>query len=551
MGKTRPAFLLALLTLSVVPPAFGQVPPNLAPLSRVGPQKVAVILARYKSTPDEFRTVDEVREAVWTGKRSASAWFKEASYGKLWLEGKTNPQGDVFAWVTLDEDDTTCTSADLTRWYDNSLTAAQALGFRRDGYDKVIVNLPASDTCGERGGGRAVVGGSRIWMHGRSSPWVFAHELLHSYGFEHAFGLACPLPTGAPTLGASCYRDRADRTDIMGSASQYKHLSAYHKSLLGWIGAANIRYVDAPGIYDLAPIETATTAIQNLRLAYGTIDGVRQVIDLDYRQPIGFDGELALQSYGGSAFTSAAIAGVYLRVAPHDPRQYRPIVPGLIDPDPATSGFQPLMVGVPWTDPAGRVKLTVVSADANKATIRVDAVATGPTTSDAGISPPARDAGAADAAPQTARPLATRRRRSTPRPPPGTPSQSRARSRSRAPTPGPPRRTQPARRPARPLAAGAVTDRDQPRPLPSCCFPFCSAGGGERAGASRRRMGRTSAATGSTGRRRSRTAAPPRATAAPARSRCRRTPRPGSTDPSGRRPRPLPRPGSGHPRPTS
>jgi MYXO-CTERM domain-containing protein len=400
------AFIAAAATSLIVAASAPAAAQPVAPLARSGPQKVAVIVAKYSHTPDDFRTFEEIREAVFTGERSASAWFQEASYGSVRLVGKVREDGDVFGPVTLSFDDANCI-ADLRRTYDDALVLARAVGFDPAGYDKVIVNVPNSDVCGERGGGRAEVGGRRIWMHGRASPWVVAHELLHSYGFHHANGLDCRAADGARVaLGGTCSsRDRADRTDIMGSASQYKHLGAYLKSLLGWIPAANVTEVTRSGTHTLLPVEMKGPGIQSLRIPYDTSAGIERVIEIDYRQPLGFSAPLGLQSYGGSAFETASLSGVYLRLGPRDPRRYAASNVNLIDVDTATSGFEPLLPGQAFSDPDGRVRIDVVSATATGAVVNVvvrTADGGAAMTADLGVAPAPPDAAAA--APDAAAP---------------------------------------------------------------------------------------------------------------------------------------------------
>jgi len=144
------------------------------------------------------------------------------------------------------------------------------------------------------------------------------------------------------------------------------HWAARHKQMLGWLDAGkHVLDVVSDGTFRLAPVNGASDGLKALRVrrfAQGD-----QWFWIEYRQPIGFDAEVALVS--PQAFT-----GLLIRY--EDPAQ--PTLPEstalldfTADSTPHVFTDPALASGKSWTDPHGSLAVQVFGADSTGISVNV------------------------------------------------------------------------------------------------------------------------------------------------------------------------------------
>lgn len=311
--------------------------------------KMALLLVNW-TAPDSV-TVDSATSSLITGTSSARAHYLESSYGQQELSGA------VFGWYKIAAPN----GCDMNQVRDSALAAAAAAGVDLTTYSQVGIYFPRFTTCGWSGLGQ--VGSPTrpakyTWYNG-SIGSVLVHELGHNFGLYHSRSYDC----GTAPIGdrATCtITEYGDPFDPMGNG-RYKHFNGYSKYIEGWFGGCNVVSAPQGGSFDIAPIAVESNGVQMVRVPMSpslcpSVNGTPLAsceYMIEYRQPIGFDaGANGVLIYANSATT----------------RTY----PSLLDMTPTTNSFGDgaLAVGKTFTDPSG-VSISVLGADATKATVRV------------------------------------------------------------------------------------------------------------------------------------------------------------------------------------
>ena len=216
------------------------------------------------------------------------------------------------------------------------------------------------------------------WFNGSAGCVVLAQEPGHNFGMTHSSTIRCPgVPLADKPAGACQHSEYGDPFDPMGHGCY--HMNMYQKAYQGWVQGCNSVLVPSSGTFDIFPTELACNAIQVLQVpmpktrpftrpaAGGGAGGTTNLAYyyIEYRQPIGL--------------FEKPLGNVFQGVLIHAGEQYRTLIQGgrypyLLDMTPETNTFNDaaLAVGKTFTDPAGGVSITLVSADATKATVKVD-----------------------------------------------------------------------------------------------------------------------------------------------------------------------------------
>ena len=290
-----------------------------------GDQKTLVIVANFLDRSVGC-SVDAIGATMFTdvSGRSVDALYREASGGCVSFSGAVVGPYTINAFST--------DACNISAWAAAADHQASVAGIDLDAYSRKVYVMPGN-MC--PGAGFGTVGGttSSAWVFDCSLKGIYAHELGHNLGMDHA---------------STATQEYGDTTDPMAfSSTQLRGLNAPHRQQLGWLPATTI---DRSGEYELAALAldpNVTTAPQILTIRK---PDTNEYYYLSYRMAAGFD------SYIDSSY--------YERVSVHRykgdggaSRTY--LLAGLSD-------------AASFSDTVNGVTITQVSHGASGATVRVD-----------------------------------------------------------------------------------------------------------------------------------------------------------------------------------
>ena len=289
--------------------------------------------------------------------------------------------------------------------------------------DSVSVVLFADFDCGDFGGGNFGVGGN-AWLRPSSSLKSIIHELSHTIGTGHGYGIHCltsPLPNhsylkweGGSPFSRGQMLDSIHEENLPDDhqctwiqyADPYSptghslgHLNAVEKEELGWLAPKpsgctdvkrqdmcyefssdrewpEIQTVTRSGIYEIEPIETNTNGIKALKIKRSGPDPgsagfsaeprlliTHNYLYLEYRQPIGFDTRI-------DSSTSDVFEGITIHALGRNGESL------ILDatPNPLLLDFEHsvLPVGDVFEDPFTRIQIELLSTNVDKAVVKID-----------------------------------------------------------------------------------------------------------------------------------------------------------------------------------
>jgi len=199
-------------------------------------------------------SLDQIKGLMWTGDlyhRSVSGYYEEASFGAVTFPADTNQdrQADI---VDVSIPYLAANGCRYSIWANAADQAAKSQGIDLSIYQHKIYALPENNLpCNWYGLGTLACidgGNCRSWIRFSAYSSVYAHELGHNLGMNHA-----RLDLNYDGIIEDEY---GDWSDIMGDISGFwKHFNAPHKAQMGWLPKERIRTVTEDGIYDLAVLE--------------------------------------------------------------------------------------------------------------------------------------------------------------------------------------------------------------------------------------------------------------------------------------------------------
>ena len=330
-------------------------------LSTPTPQKRTVVVLMVNFSDDQRQPIslDKAKTDLIGGLDSVNGYLKEASFGLRELVGKVNPAGDLYGYYTLASPKSPCNP---DRWKQEAIAAASAAGVNTAGYQHVMLVFPSSDQC--NWGGLGEVGGSFSWFPHPYYSHSVPHELGHNLGLSHANAYDCRSADGTRVaMSDTCTsKEYADPFCAMGG--NVRHFSNYAKGRVGWLADSNIKtFTAGTNTATLAPIETASSSVQVLRVYKDSPGGRARYYYLEYRRP----------NSGWDNFSPAipVVNGVTIRLAQDFSRGD---VTNLIDTTPGTDSYgdAPLLAGKTFRDRKAKLTIETVSVDGNQATVRVE-----------------------------------------------------------------------------------------------------------------------------------------------------------------------------------
>lgn len=237
-----------------------------------GEQKALVIVANLTDASVAC-SIDSIRDLMFNGLTSSvDGLYRETSYSAISFTGQ------VVGPYALNYSGSSC---DSTLWADAADAAVQADGINLNAFPRKVYVMPS--ICSVAGIGEVGSNPSRAWVFRCDLPDVFAHELGHNLGMQHA-----ATPSGV----------YGDISDIMGGSGRpLRQINAPHKEQMGWIPPQELVAVSNDGNYAIAPLELNplnTVAPPALKIFK---PDTNEHYYLSYRQRIGFDVNLDLFSY--------------------------------------------------------------------------------------------------------------------------------------------------------------------------------------------------------------------------------------------------------------
>jgi len=302
-------------------------------------ERGVLVVVLEPGRPGPVVTTEDAREAVFTGDRSAAAFYAEASGSRVTLGGIEEASGDV-AGPYPASDNRDC---DPWHWSAEGRAAARADGYDVDRYHHRVYVVSGHPSCGFIGMGE--VGGGDSWVIGDPRAGVVAHELGHNLGLGHADGLECSAGGSRAPVDGSCRSvPYADPFSVMGLGAgaemdldHPRHFHAQQKQLLGWLEPGQARSVTDD---EVVPLHGDTTLLI-------TVPGEETDHLIEYRRPLG--------AFDDFDEADPVATGLSVRLAPHRslPTTH------LVDATPTTRGFRdaPLPRGDVLDDPLRGVRV--------------------------------------------------------------------------------------------------------------------------------------------------------------------------------------------------
>lgn len=243
-----------------------------------------------------YYSIPQVTDILFNAPQSVDNLFQTASFGQVGFEKDANGDGsaDVFGPFEVAYDNSTC---DYWKWSDAAEAAAAAQGIDMSLYKHRIFVLPKNSEipqCKWVGMGNISCGTfCRVWTALGDSPMVYAHELGHNLGLDHA-------GTNPANDGSS--NTTYDFSDTVSGTPQMRPLNAPHLVQLNWhsLFSSFVTDVTESGTYTLAPLYADPTQSSLPRVLRFPKQDTAQFYYVSLRQALGYDATLESRFLGGA-----------------------------------------------------------------------------------------------------------------------------------------------------------------------------------------------------------------------------------------------------------
>ena len=315
--------------------------------------------------------LDSIEQQFHTGPKSINAFYRENSYGKNTVLGKT--------YGPFDYAMTGCNYSALAK----ALTPMIPMADGCKQYGWVMVPEQAScDWSGLASGGSPLKPARDTWFNASIGCVVTVQEPGHNYGLDHSSTLTCTNGWFSDDLATCKHNEYGDRFDPMGNGC--RHMNVWQKQYSQWFGKCNAIKVRSTGTFNLLPTELACDGVQSIQLPFPA-GKIRSLM----RPGGGGDdaGSDPISSYfleyrtSNGVFDTGMTPQVLVHVGlepppPSGATKFGPhtwLLDASVNRKNGSIGAQPGMVaGGSFSDPAGGLTVTVTSLDPDKAVIQVD-----------------------------------------------------------------------------------------------------------------------------------------------------------------------------------
>jgi hypothetical protein len=323
-------------------PADGQ-PANAQVAAAPRAMRIAVVLMHLPGSTTEAATKAQSDATFFGATNSVASWMSEVSSGQVQVTGK------VYGYYDTQVKAGDC---DLAHWQNDAERAAAVDGYVRSNYDHIVAYSPNSG-CGYAG--IAWIRANGVYLNNAMTVGVAVHELGHNLGPWHSGTLKCP-----GVYGGSCTRsDYGDPFDVMGQSSRLRHYSAYHKNVIGWLPAANVRTVSS-GTATIDLTASEQLAAGTTQLISVPIPGTSYKYMIERRASVGLD---------------SGLNGVWVRLqGAANSSLFGTDDVMLLDMTPTTNGTFTdgnLAAGKSYTDSSAGISINVLSDTATSPTAQV------------------------------------------------------------------------------------------------------------------------------------------------------------------------------------
>lgn len=329
-------------------------------------KRVAVVLLNFSNDHREPWTTKTIQKRMFTENNGVNAYFQEES------DGVISYTGDVLGWLHLSVKNTSCDTENFRTQANQQLSEQ---GVDLGTYKTWVYIWPRTKNCAWAGS-TPTIGAPYSFINGNITVHVIAHEVSHGLGTHHAAAIRCWQKQGTKKIAVAApisnkykceWWDYGDPFSIMGGMnlktgkvvhSIARHANVFEKIQIGALPSSALTKITQSGIYDLRP---GTQLLQiPCRLACVYPQGNYY---LEYRQPQGRFDNFSPQD--------PVVNGITIRIGPSIDYAMQTL---LLDTTPKTDTFadSPLGVNKNFVDSKQGIRITVIAATKNRATVKID-----------------------------------------------------------------------------------------------------------------------------------------------------------------------------------